>query len=219
MSAGGRAGKVRLERRLLTARHGAMLLERKQHIMAEELERLQLHADDVTREWEQRAREAAQWLRRAEALDGRERIERASPPESAEVEIHWGGAMGVVYPENATCVPPAPPSAGGSSALSFAALAHRDALMAAVKHAAIQRAVLLVSTELASTRTRQRSVENRWIPRLEEELRALHRQLEDQELEESLRVRWAADRTTRAVGSPAPTGASRTGSSREKRAP
>lgn len=112
MSANGRAGKVRLERRLLTARHGATLLERKQHIMAEELERLQLNADDVAREWETRARDAAIWLRRAEALDGSERIQGSSPSAIAEVEIRWGGAMGVVYPETATCEPPAFPFAG-----------------------------------------------------------------------------------------------------------
>jgi V/A-type H+-transporting ATPase subunit D len=197
MSNTGRAGKVRLERRLLTARHGAALLERKQRIMSDELERLQLHADDVAEDWENRATEAAVWLRRAEALDGRERIEQTSPAETAEVEIRWGGAMGVVYPEDATCEPPGLSAPGGTSALSFAALTHRDALVAAVKHAAIQRAVLLVTSELASTRTRQRSIENRWIPRLENELRALHRMLEDQELEESLRVRWAADRNAK----------------------
>jgi vacuolar-type H+-ATPase subunit D/Vma8 len=43
------------------------------------------------------------------------------------------------------------------------------------------------------TRTRQRAVEKRWIPRLEEELTAIRRQLDEQELEESLRLRWAAD--------------------------
>jgi vacuolar-type H+-ATPase subunit D/Vma8 len=191
LSTTGRAGKVRLERRLLTARHGAALLERKQRIMSDELERLQLHADDLAEDWANSAREAAVWLRRAEALDGREGIERSSADEIAQVDIRWGGAMGVAYPEDATCEPPSLSAPGGSSALSFAVQTHRVALAAGVKHAAIQRAVLLVTVELASTRTRQRSIENRWIPRLENELRALHRALEDQELEESLRVRWA----------------------------
>ena len=75
MSDTGRAGKIRVERRLLTARHGALLLDRKRHIMVNELERLQLHAGRSRQEWEDRAREGAVWLQRAAALDGRERIE------------------------------------------------------------------------------------------------------------------------------------------------
>jgi vacuolar-type H+-ATPase subunit D/Vma8 len=77
--------------------------------------------------------------------------------------------------------------------LYYAAAAHRSALSAAVRHAALQRAVLLVSAELAATRTRQRAVEKRWVPRLEGELLAIRRQLDEQELEEGLRLRWAAD--------------------------
>jgi len=184
---------MRVERRLQTARHGAQLLDRKQRIMANELEHLRLCAGRSLREWEDRAREAAVWLQRAAALDGRERIEMASPARQAEVEVRWGGAMGVAYPQDALCEPPEAPPAGGSSALSYAAAAHRSALAAAVRHAAAQRAVLLVSAELAATRTRQRAVEKRWVPRLENELLAIRRQLGEQELEEGLRLRWAAD--------------------------
>ena len=49
----------------------------------------------------------------------------------------------------------------------YAAAAHRSALSAAVRYAALQRAVLLVSAELAVTCARQRAVEKRWVPRLE----------------------------------------------------
>ncbi len=66
--------------------------------------------------------------------------------------------------------------------------------VAGVRHAAVQRAQMLLAAELASTRTRQRAVENRWIPRLENQLLNIRRQLDAQELEESLRLRWAADR-------------------------
>jgi len=189
----GRAGRVRVERRLVTARHGAALLDRKQRIMADELDRLQLHADGACREWEDQAREAAMWLRRAAALDGPTLIQEAAPGRPATVEVRWGIAMGVSYPVDAQCVPPEYPLPGGSSALGYAARAHRVALDLAVKHAAAQRAVALLTAELAATRTRQRAVENRWIPRLEDELRAIRRKLEEQELEETLRVHWAAE--------------------------
>lgn len=77
--------------------------------------------------------------------------------------------------------------------MSYAAVAYRSAVTAAVRHAAVQRAVLLVSAELAATRTRQRAVEKRRVPRLEGQLLAIRRQLDEQELEEGLRLRWAAD--------------------------
>jgi len=191
---------MRVERRLETARHGAELLDRKEQILGNELERLRQLAGQRRQEWEDRAREAATWLQRAAALDGSERIEAASPASPAEVEVRWGGAMGVSYPQDAFCRPPAAPPAGGSSALSYAGTAHRSALTAAVRHAAVKRAVLLVSADLAATRTRRRAVEKKWIPRLEDELLAIRRQLDEQELEEGLRLRWAADRDESTAG-------------------
>ncbi|HUW78236.1 MAG TPA: V-type ATP synthase subunit D [Candidatus Nanopelagicaceae bacterium] len=187
----GRAGKMRVERRLEVARNGARLLDRKQHILADELEKLQLQVGRSRKEWNQRAGEAAIWLQRSAALDGSDLIRDASPAEGAEVELHWGGALGVVYPEGTDCKLPVLPKPGGSSALSYAVKAHRAALIAAVAHASVERAILLVSTELNATRVRQRAVENRWIPKLEGQLLAIRKKIAEQELEESLRLRWA----------------------------
>jgi vacuolar-type H+-ATPase subunit D/Vma8 len=184
---------MRVERRLSMARHGAALLDRKRQIMADELERLQLHADRLRLEWDSSARGASVWLQRAAALDGHAGIRGAAPTEQAQVAVQWGGAMGVLYPEDASCSTPTAPIPGGSSALSYAAAAHRSASAAAVRLAAMQRAVLLVSTELTATQARQRAVENRWIPRLEEQLLSIRRRLDEQELEEALRLHWAAD--------------------------
>lgn len=100
--------------------------------------------------------------------------------------------MGISYPEGAECLLPNAPAAGGSSALSYTAAAHRTALQAAVAAAGAARALLLVSDELEATRTRQRAVENRWIPLLQEQLGAIERKVAEQELEESLRLRWSA---------------------------
>lgn len=197
----GRAGRTRLERRLVTARRGAHLLDRKQRILADELVRLELQAARTRAEWDALAREAAVWLRRTAALDGRERLEAAAV-DGARAVVRWDGAMGVAYPEDSRCELPAPAPPGGSSALSHAVAAHRAALAAGVEHAAVQRAVLLVSVELAATRTRHRAVENRWIPRLEDALTAIRRQLDAQELEESLRLRWAADTAAQKAGAP-----------------
>lgn len=203
MTSMGRAGKVRVERRLVTARHGARLLERKQRILADELERLQLRAELTRTQWEELAGEAALWLRRAAALDGSGRIGTAAPLEQAGVQLRWGSTMGVAYPEDPECQLPEAAPAGGSSALSYTAAVHRSALEAGVRYAAVQRAERLLTAELAATRTRQRAVENRWIPRLEQELMDIRRQLDAQELEESLRLRWAADLNTGSTPGPA----------------
>jgi vacuolar-type H+-ATPase subunit D/Vma8 len=193
VNATGRAGKLRVERRLLTARHGAELLDRKQRILADELERLHLKSARTEQAWLTAARNAESWRARAAALDGSEVIAAAAPLTPALVEVEWGGAMGVAYPEDAHCEAPVAAPAGASSALSYAATAARAALAAAVRQAAAERAVLLLTAELTATRTRLRAVQKRWIPRLEGELDTIRRQLLEQELQENLRLRWAAD--------------------------
>lgn len=202
MSSTGRAGKNSVERRLATARRGARLLDRKQHILAEELERLQLRAELARTQWENLAGDASLWLRRSVALDGTARLAACAPVDPALVQLRWGSAMGVLYPENPGCDLPAAVRGAGSSALSYTAAVHRDALEAGVRFATVRRAELLLSSELAATRTRQRAVENRWIPRLEAELLEIRRQLEAQEFEESLRMRWAAERGTAGTRGP-----------------
>ncbi len=191
-SGGSRAERAEVQRRLATARRGAELLDRKQRILQRSIEGLDEKAAAARQTWEELARTAALWLRRADGLDGADRLAGAAPSDTALASVRWSGAMGISYPEEAACRVPAEPPTGGSSALAFAAAAHRAALEAAVSAAASERALLLVSEELAATRTRQRAVENRWVPQLEEQLTAIERRIAEQELEESLRLRWAA---------------------------
>jgi len=193
----GRVGRLRLERRLALARHGAELLDRKQRIMADELDRLHLHAAAAREQWEEAAHAAATWLERAVALDGTAALAEARPAVAATVEVRWDVTMGVSYPAHASCAVPDGPPSGGSSALALAVRAHREALARGVAVAAAERAVRLVTAELAATRRRQHAVEDRWIPRLEEELATVRRVLEEQDLEETLRVHWAAENLER----------------------
>nr|WP_273544741.1 V-type ATP synthase subunit D [Arthrobacter jiangjiafuii] len=177
---------------MATATRGAELLDRKQRILRLAIDGLQEEADAARLAWEQAAAEAAVWLKRAAGLDGEDRIAQSAPAEPAAVQVRWGGAMGISYPEGSECLLPAQSPGGGSSALAFAAASHRAALEAAVAAASAGRALQLVSAELASTRTRQRAVENRWIPNLQDQLGRIERKVAEQELEESLRLRWSA---------------------------
>lgn len=192
MTGNGRAARAEVERRLETARRGAELLDRKQRILRIALQNRTRQAEESRQRWEAAARAAEPWLGRTLALDGLGRVRASVPASFAEASVTWGGAMGISYPEDATVSLPPETPAAGSSALAFAAATHREALAAAVAYAAEARALLLVTRELADTRTRQRAVENRWIPRLEDELARILRSLAEQELEESLRLRWAS---------------------------
>ncbi|MER2137658.1 MAG: V-type ATP synthase subunit D [Arthrobacter sp.] len=192
MSGTGRAARAETERRLETARRGAELLDRKQQILRIAIGNRAEQSEQSLARFHEASARAALWLGRSLALDGLGRIRESVPDALAEAKIRWGGAMGISYPEDASVNLPDQTPASGSSALLYAAAAHREALAAAVAHAADARALLLVSRELAATRTRQRAVEHRWIPRLEAELDRIRRSLAEQELEESLRLRWAA---------------------------
>jgi V/A-type H+-transporting ATPase subunit D len=200
VTARGRAGRLHLRHRLAVAARASELLDRKSRILAGELDRLGLEAHRTGEQWERSAREARAWLQRAEALDGQRALAAAIPADRAAVAIQYGEAMGVRYPVHATVTPPGDPVRVGSSALSFAADAHRRALAAAVQHAAISRAVAMLAAELAHTRTRQRAIDHRWIPQLENALRILEMQLDELDREENVRVRWAANVIQRPQG-------------------
>ena len=197
MKISGRAAIVAAERRLGAARRGVRMLDRKQRILAEEQARLQLEVAHAALEWEHRAAESKTWLTRAGSLDGADRFGEAEPAAAAEVDVVWGTTLGVAHPLEARCTLPAWEPIGGGSSLRECALSHRSALAAAAQSAAAQRAVVLVSAELAATRRRQRVLEKRRVPRLESELAEARRQMEQQELEEALRLRWAAQAADR----------------------
>ncbi|CEA07926.1 V-type ATP synthase subunit D [Arthrobacter saudimassiliensis] len=191
----GRAGRAEAERRLETARRGAELLERKQRILEHTVTRLRGRAAQAQQAWEEAARAAAVWLQRSAALDGMERIREAAPGAWARVHLQTAVSMGIEYPASAGCELPAFADQAGSSALVFAARSHAEALRTAAVSAAARRALELVEADLEGTRARQRAVENRWIPRLERTLDQIVRRIEEQEMEETLRLRWAADRS------------------------
>jgi V/A-type H+-transporting ATPase subunit D len=188
----GRAGRLWLHRRLAVARRAATLLDQKLHILRHEEDRLVLRAQRTGSEWEQHCREAETWLLRAALLGGQRALRHAGDPPPAEVTVTWASTMGVHHPDTGSCaVPrqdPAAPTPGGA-ALVEAVTAYERALEAAVHHAVAEGARSAVSAETAATRRRLRSVEQRWLPRLEECLAALHLELSESERAEDVRLR------------------------------
>jgi V/A-type H+/Na+-transporting ATPase subunit D len=193
-SASGRAGRLRLMRQLATADRASELLDRKQRILAGELQRLELMAGRTAEDWQRSARQAATWLSRSAALDGQRGLAAATPGARANVQIQLGRTMGVRYPVHAAVTYPEEAVRAGSSALVFATATHRQALDAAARHAAASRAVASLREELQRTRARQRAIDNRLVPRLTEALRSLEARLDEFDREENLRLHWAIRR-------------------------
>ena len=190
----GRSGRLWLQRRLVTARRGAGLLDVKLLLLCREEERFTALALRTCATWEERCAEAERWLLRAAVVGGQRGLRPDGPGESAAVDIGWASVMGVRYPASATCrIPPEPPraSVSATAAVPLAAAAYRAALEAGVAHAVAQAAVRVVAAEVVTTRGRLRAIEHRWIPELEAALHGLDVALDELERAEGVRLRWA----------------------------
>lgn len=122
---------------------------------------------------------------------------------AADAQIGWRSLMGITFPARTSVDAPQEAAAAGglgrSSALSPAASAYREAVEAALDHAAATRALELVDRELSATRYRLRALENRWVPKLEQTLHDVELSLAEQEREDMVRARWVANRDKRTV--------------------
>jgi V/A-type H+-transporting ATPase subunit D len=186
----GRAGRLWLVDRLAVAERAAGILDRKQHALLHEHERLETLAEQTTRTWTAAVHEAETWHRRALILGARSDLLATSariPP--ARARIVWRTEMGVEVPSAASSELPATSSLPGTPALAAAATAYRHALQVAVEHAAATTALRRVDAELAHTRRRLRAIRDRWIPRLQRALRDLELHLDEYEREALTRTR------------------------------
>jgi V/A-type H+/Na+-transporting ATPase subunit D len=204
----GRAGRLWLRHRLAVAAHSADLLEQKLRILAGEEQSFALLADRRAAEWRSSVADLDRWVLRSALLSGENGLRASASRGEATVDIEWRVTMGVRLAADATCVVPtrdpteAPPD---NSALVSAIDAAERTVRAAVDQATAEAALDAVRAEMAATRRQLRAVRDRWIPRLEAAHAALTVALEDQEHDEGVRLRWAANRegttaqTTRTV--------------------
>jgi len=201
----GRAGRLWLRRRLEVARRGHDVLEQKQHALRRELERIDGVLAEARSAWDERARDAETWWQRAAILAGERPLElaRSSVHSRADVRLQWHNALGVVYPSEAGVAfqPGELFPAGGSSALAYAAEAHRRALDAAAELGAAEVAHTRTQRELNATTLRLRALERRWIPEHERVLHDVELALDESDREEAARIRWVIRRHERAGGS------------------
>lgn len=194
----GRAGRLWLLRRLEVARRGADVLEQKRRTLLQERLRLADLLPQAAAEWERTAGAAAAWNARASAAAGPRAIRLAALGlrETASLTVTRRSVVGVSIPVTPTIEGGAPPdSVGpGGAAVRLAAEAHAEALSAAAALAALRAAHDAIEAELRTTVRRLRAIERRWIPAHEAELRRLEMALEESELADIARARWAASR-------------------------
>ncbi len=195
-----RTSRLRLRRSLGTASRAIGVLEQKVHVLTREQRRLRHHVHETAQLWQDAGRTADVWFGRAVALGGHGQLALAATQtrgHRAEAVISWRSVMGVAYPTEAHVAASTPPALGSvarTAALAEAATAHREAVVAALDHAAATRALELVERELLVTRRRLRALERRWVPRLQERLRVVELALAAEEQEDAVRARWVAER-------------------------
>ncbi len=193
----GRAGLLRLRRRLATAERGADLLERKLHVLLQEQRTKMRAAQESRHAWHEAATEADVWLDRALDACSHDGMRRALPSGAAHVVIRDGMSMGVRLPVEVSFTPA--PDTGtvnaadpGSAALICASIAMRSATEAACRAAGDLAAARALDAAVSTTRRQIRVLRRHWIPRLHGALAQLEFALEQSDFEDGTRRRLAA---------------------------
>jgi V/A-type H+-transporting ATPase subunit D len=178
-------------RRLETSRRAADLLDRKLRILQSELARLQAAAVETAAQWDRCQAEARTWLLRAALLGGERAVRLADDGQVADVRVSYQTTMGIRYPATAAYTVPSALT-WDSPVLAGARRAHRTALAAAARHAAVTASVRMIDDEVRVTRYRLRAVQDRWIPGLEQALAAVTFAIEELERADAARLRLAS---------------------------
>jgi V/A-type H+/Na+-transporting ATPase subunit D len=187
----GRTGRLWLLRRLEVGRRGADVLDHKRTTLLRERARLAFELAEATAVWERTAASASAWNARASAAVGPRALRLAALQASAaSVTVTRRNFLGVLVPVSARIK--AAPVPARSAAVRLSAEAHAEALEAGAEAAALAVAHQAVEAELRRTVRRLRAIEHRWIPEHEAELRKLELSLDEAELADIARARWAA---------------------------
>jgi V/A-type H+/Na+-transporting ATPase subunit D len=187
----GRAGRLRIERRLQVARRGADLLDRKLRILQRTLPGLRADAQRAARDWARCAADADRWLLRAALLSGQRAIRVAGSDTSAEIDVSYAVTVGVRHPAAITCTFH-PTENWASATVAAARQAHQASLEAAARSAATSASLRIMEAETTATRMRLRAVRDRWIPVLERARAELALAIDEQERADGARLRLAA---------------------------
>jgi len=186
----GRAGRVWVLARLETSRRAADLLDRKLRILQSELAGLKETAAETAAQWDACQAEARTWLLYAALLGGERAIRLGEDGQVADVQVRYETTMGIRHPATASCTVP-PALTWDSPVMARARQAHRAALAAAARHAAVTASVRMIDEEVRVTMYRLRAIQDRWIPGLEQVLVDVTFAIEELERADAARLRLA----------------------------
>lgn len=186
----GRTGRLWLRRRVDVAERAVDLLDRQLRLLNTEQDRLRLLVQNTRADWEARCAEADQWLLRATLLGGRRALRLASDDLLAKVTVEYTTTMGVRYPMRVDYHPADPRiQMPQGIALIQARQACRAALAAAGRNAAASAAARTLDQQMAAIRRRKHAIKDRRLPQLRTALKNLEFTLEEQEREDTARLR------------------------------
>jgi V/A-type H+-transporting ATPase subunit D len=199
----GRSGRLWLRHRLAVAEHAADLLEQKLRILRREADRLRVLSDATRAAWLQQDESARTWLLRAALAGGERALRAATVDQPVRITVEWTTVVGVRCPGKPVVQSAAGPAPVGGAALVRATGAQRQAVIAAVEHAAASTAARACGSEIRAVTHRVRALRRHWIPSLRAALARAELELEEQERGEGIRRRWAAaaaDRSAKPAG-------------------
>jgi len=206
----GRAGRLWLLARLASAGRSLELLDRKCQLLRRELAGLTEARQQRRAQWIASYDDAQRWGLRARTVGSASDVALAAAAVGGRgrADIPWHNTIGVVHPGDPNCsLPTLDPreAAAANAAVAPAAAAYRQALEAAVAHAAIEEAARLLEAELTATERRRRAIEHRRLPALQGALVRLELRLDELEREERVVGRWAKLHQGSPDGTPAGT--------------
>lgn len=201
----GRAGRLRLRRRLAVAGRGADLLEHKLRMLLEEQQTRRRAAQESSRAWNEAAAEADRWLTRALVAAGEGGLRQSSPAVLGRVAVDEDTLMGVRFPSRYSLTPPTSGACvidPDSAALVCAQAAFARAVDAAVRAAVDFAAARAADAAVAATRRQVRVLRRHWIPALQDALARLEASLEQADFEDGVRRRHGQIAGPTALASP-----------------
>jgi V/A-type H+-transporting ATPase subunit D len=197
-----RSNLLRLKQELQFAREGYEILDQKREVLAKELVRLANDAETMEAQMAKLLASAYSVLEKAMLMMGRERVEWAALAmyKTVDVQVKYRRVMGISLPLiEASGEPPAMTySLGNTTAtLDEANALFREVLSRLPELSRLVTSVWRLAVELRKTQRRVNALQYIFIPDYEETIAFIESSLEEQEREETFRLKLLKTRTAR----------------------
>ncbi len=192
-----RAEELRLKEQIELAKSGHSILEKKRDSLIHEFMDLVEEAKDTKSAVNNQFQEAQQTLKEAKAIEGMDQLRSVAMASKHDhtIEVESRNIMGVLVPRiKAEHTTPALDERGygmlgGSPATDEVVEAYDDLIEKVIEAAEIETALMKLLDEIDATKRRVNALENRVIPDTENKLAYVSQYLEENEREETFRMK------------------------------